>query len=250
MFKKIQFGLLLSCVSAYSYAYVINANLTVENKTDVPMVIVVDNPNGQAQLTQPIPAHKTTLLHLENGDHSGWLYQASTAPFKIRGENANGKVYVQGRLAYYVESAAWTKYSFLNAVSAADNLTVATNYTCENGGYSTALDNQIIISGTPENELKEKKFPTDLICQGLKSSTFRDSNNFYTPTCSDGKTSVFWKTDDRMTTINGRNLWFHIYTNGEDRFSIGGLNKTEDSDLLQGELDRQIGNKYCKSKYL
>ena len=48
MFKKISLALFITCISASSYAYVVGANLTVENKTDVPMVIEVA-PNGQGE---------------------------------------------------------------------------------------------------------------------------------------------------------------------------------------------------------
>ena len=84
MFKKIPLALFISCISASSYAYMIGSNFTVENKTDVPMVLAVEQPNGQDGVTQQIPAHKITQVYLTNGDHSGLLYQASTAPFKIQ----------------------------------------------------------------------------------------------------------------------------------------------------------------------
>ena len=84
MVKKIQLGLLISCISASSYAYVVQTNLTVENKTGVPMVMEIIQPNGQDRITKQIPAHEIIHAALENGDHSGLLYQTSTAPLPSR----------------------------------------------------------------------------------------------------------------------------------------------------------------------
>ena len=180
MFKQIQSALLISCISVSSYAYVVQTNLTVENKTDVHMGIEIDQPNG----TKPyygIPAHKSRKILLDNEDSSGLLYQTATAPFKIwaiypEKDTQKNILSVQGRIAYYVGASMWNKYSFLNAVSAADNLKIDTTYSCKNGGYETTFENKIVINGKPGNVLVEKEFPSEVKCQGLKSSLFLDQN--------------------------------------------------------------------------
>jgi len=254
MLKKIQLTLLIFFTTTSSYAYEIGANLTIENKTNTPMIIAIDNPNGQAPTTSPIPAHKTSLIYLKNGDNSGWLYQKAIAPFIIKDATENNKIYIKGRLVYYVGNAAWVKHSFLNAVTASDDLTVDVHYTCKNGGYSAVLDNQIIISGTPQNALSDKPFPTDLFCRGLKSSTLRGSqNDFYTPICFDNdhtrSSSIFWRKKSENIE-DGQNLWEHVYTNGEEYYHLLSVNPVENVDLFQAALNRQVGDPYCETFYL
>ena len=83
MLKKISLAFCIFCISVTSHAYLIKTNFTVENKTDVPLLMEIEQPNGQETLTQPLPAHKIIdTLTLNNNDNTGLLYQTATAPFK------------------------------------------------------------------------------------------------------------------------------------------------------------------------
>src|SRR5437868_13183459 len=150
MFKKIQLGLIISCFSISSYAYVIGTNFTIENNTATPMVMTVEQPNGQAENTIHIPAHDTSKVYLQNGDNRGLLYQTSAAPFKIKEEGASDKILVNGRVVYYVGASLVNKYSFLNSVTAAENLKVDTIYSCQNGGYGSTFENKLVINGSAD----------------------------------------------------------------------------------------------------
>jgi hypothetical protein len=248
MFKKIQLGLLISCISLSSYAYVVQTNFTVENKTDVPMVISVDQPNGQGSNTLSIPAHESTQVQMQNGDSSGLLYQTATAPFTIKADGKNGKLVAQGRIAYYVGASMWNKYSFLDALSAAEGITIDPIYSCRNGGYGTTFDNRIILDGTPGNELFAKIFPREVKCQGLKSSEFEEHNGIrYSPTCFDGTSSTFTKTYEGLycnPATPGICKQSFGYYDGKEMFFVEPL---KDETALKAELIKKVGNGYCRS---
>lgn len=239
MFKKIQLAVFIACCNASSYAYVIDTHFTVENKTDVPMVITVDQPNGQTSNLLHIPAHESTQVYMQNGDNSGLLYQTSTSPFTIK---ANGKLYLQGRVAYYVGASVWNKYSFLDAISAADGVKVDPSYSCKNGGYNPTFENKIVIDGTPHDELPVKEFPSKVSCQGLKFSSLQDEDRHYTPTCFDGMSSTFWK---EIIKSCHHNICHDVirYTNGNEKYSVG----LADSNPSKAEIDKRVGNLYCGS---
>lgn len=239
MFKKIQLAILISGISATSYAYVVESNLTVENKTNVPMVMIIEQPNGQPVKTISIPAHQTIdKQYMQNGDHSGLLYQTSSAPFKIRETDENGKVLAQGRVVYYVGASLVNKYSYLNAVTAANNLTVDPVYTCKNGGYETTFENKLVIAGTADKELKIKKFPTDFSCQGFKSSTWNDATRQYTAVCFDGSSSTFTKVPRDYYQGVG-------YSDGVNKYFV---NLEQAGAMpMQGIFDNNIGQEYCET---
>jgi hypothetical protein len=251
MFKKMKMALLISCLSASSYAYVIDANLTVQNKTKVPLMLTMDQPNGQDPVVRMIPAQQTSIIPMSNGDHSGLLYQTATAPFKIvsaNGEKVDGenKIYAQGRVAFYVGGSLWNKYSFLNAVSAADGLTVDPVYSCANGGYGTTFENTIVIDGTPGAELQAMNFPQAVSCQGLKSSELTHENEYYTPTCYHGGKTLFWRYFDGTVCDHHNHdcQWVFGYTNGDESY---GVEHTEEPTALKAALDRRVGNSYCST---
>lgn len=242
MLKKISLVLLTTCISASSYAYVIGANLTVQNKTDVPMEIEITPPNKQEKVIKQIPAHETIHTYIENGDHSGWLYQTSTAPFTIK---ANNKLYAQGRIAFYVGASVGNKYSFLNAVSAADGIKVDPSYSCKNGGNGTTFENTIVIDGTPGNAMSVTEFPDDVSCQGIKSSVYnKDDNQDYTITCSDDTYSTFHQLTYTECVRFGC-WWVYKYSNGEQKYWPTSPERFADSFAFQRELDKRIGSGFC-----
>jgi hypothetical protein len=178
---------------------------------------------------------------MQNGDTSGMLYQTSTAPFTIRETDAHGKVYAQGRVAYYVGASLINKYSFLDAITSADNIKLEASYTCKNGGYNTTFDNKIVIDGIPGNEMQARNFPTHASCQGLKSSELSDNNQFYNAVCADGKKSVF--TRGTYKSCDKFDCWDVTgYSNGGFPYII---TYVEDNVALHNQLDRVIGNSYC-----
>lgn len=255
MFKKIQLAFLICCTSASSYAYVIGVNFTVENKTGVPMVLIMQQPNGQKELTKPIPAHQISHVYIENGDYTGLLYQMSTAPLKIMGANDH-KVYLQARVAYYVGASVWNKYSFLNAISAAPGLNVDSGYTCKNGGSSRVFENKIVIDGKPGSELQVKEFPAEVSCQGLKSSSMDDRRSYF-PVCFDEDKATYdikktysvcvvWLNDDETCYRNM--VYTRHYNEGRDSDTITLKFGSEypDDTTLRAALDKNA-NAFCGS---
>lgn len=231
MFKQLQLTTLLFCISMSSYAYQVDTNFSIENNTDVLMLLTVEQPNGQPETGMEIPAHKTTTITLQNGDHTGLLYQRSSAPFRITQPKSAGKTFVNGRIVYYVGASLANKYSFLNAVTAADGISLTTIYSCHNGGYGKTFDNKIIINGQPDKQIKFKKFPKDFSCQGLKSSTFDEKTGYYTPVCFDNRSSLFYKKndlEDGIRYMNGNNETYFLHS--------------ADSKVV---LDYQLGHFYC-----
>jgi hypothetical protein len=241
MFKQIQLAVLLSCTSVSSYAYLVETNFTIENKTDVPLVVVVTQPDGLKPL-QLILAHETRQILVKNGDSSGLLYQTSTAPFNINAlDHKKNPLIVQGRIAFYVGASLGNKYSFLNALSAADGVTIDPSYSCKNGGYNTIFQNKIVIDGIPGNDLAVKAFPAAVRCDGLKSNDFNPKNLEYTPTCFDGNSSTFWPVWD-----SPGNFIEFFYTNGkwnDDHHYL--VDYSSDSEKIHTEQNNKIGNAYC-----
>jgi len=242
-FKHMRTAIFLLCISTSSYAYIIQSNVTIENKTDIPLLITIDQPNKQGSNTLAIPAHLTTEIHVQNGDNSGQLYQTSTAPFKIKAAET-GLLYVQGRIAYYVGASLNDKYNFLNSVSYAPGLNVDMHYSCKNGSYDTTFENTIVIDGKPTNELVVKKFPSNLHCEGMVSSDLDKKSMDYTPSCFDGTRSTFWQYWHHGCEHNEHCLIYFAYTNGKLNYK---LNYFADNAAMYDELNKVVGKNYCGS---
>lgn len=247
MLTRIAFAILISGMSAASYAYVIGTHLNVENKTDTPLTISITQPNGQEPLTQSLPAHQTRIIYMENGDHGGLLYQTAIAPFTIRDKDhildGQGKIFAQGRIVYYVGASVWNKYSYLNAVTAADNMKIKPEYSCKNGGSSKTFENNIVIEGTPGPELEITTFPDKTSCEGLKSSELVEMDQLYTATCFDGITSRFYKGYELICTPDYMCLYLKVFSNGEESYPVG-----DDDDnpmAMKVQLDKAVGNPHC-----
>jgi len=206
MFTKMMLlpALLLTCVLPPSNAYVIGANLTIENQTDVPMKILVIPPHQQSPILESIPVHQTTTIYMENGDHTGWLYQASVAPFSIT-DAAGNTEYVNGRVAYYVGGAFWSKYSFLDSVAAGKGTALDLTYSCENGGSGIVFENKIIVSGKPGEPARVSPNRDVVRCDGVKSSVL-DQDQFFLK-CSDDRQSKFAKLYPQAECRPGNYTW-------------------------------------------
>jgi len=176
-------------MSASSYAYEIKSSLIVENKTDTSIIVDVDIPKEKTR-SLLIRPNMTNQLDVSI---EGWeLYKSYPAPFTIKSNDAHHKLYVQGRINYYVGAWPTVKYSSLDALSTADGLTIDTNYSCFPS--NTGFENKIVISGAPGSALHPTTLPTEMHCQGFKSSILQSDHLYYTPTCSDGKrNALFWK---------------------------------------------------------
>src|SRR5579872_5085567 len=98
------------------YAYTINSDFIIDNQTDKNLVVYIKQPYSRYPIQNEIPAKKNVTIAVDNADYTGLLYQASVAPFKIT-ESATGLEQVNGRIAFYVGSAVWSKYSFLDSVT-------------------------------------------------------------------------------------------------------------------------------------
>lgn len=236
MYKKITLAILFSCFSFSSYAYTIGANLTVENKTDVALEMIVNQPNHQKQKIIKLPAHATIHDYMENGENdTGWLYQYDNATFTIE---ANGKIYAQGQIVYYVGGAYWRKFTFLDSISTADGIKIDTNYTCKNGGNNT-LNNSFVIEGTPDKTIAIAKLPEKPLCKGLKTA-----GNFQA-TCIDGSNTslgISQHTDCSDTDFGIICVTHNQYCDDiGDCYGIGNKNNIDQS------IDNYIGNLFCGS---
>src|SRR5437868_3420632 len=158
MFKKIAIALFISSISVSSYAYLIGSNLTIENKTNIPMEINVDAAEGK--ITKLISPHAMITLNL---NVNGWkLYHSTTAPFTITSVplHSDSSVYVEGRVAYYVYDWPSHQYSFLDSLSVASGITIEPSYSC--AVSDNTFENKIVIDGTPPENggiQPTKKFP-------------------------------------------------------------------------------------------
>jgi hypothetical protein len=207
MFKKTYIALLISCISASSYAYEIKSNLTVENKTNISMVVNVEIPNIKTA-SYSIPPYTTGKLDLSI---NGWeLYKYYPANLTIKSNDVHHKLYVQGRVNYYVGAWPTVQYNSLDALSAADGLTIDSTYSCFPS--SSTFENKIVIVGAPGSPLNPAAMPIEMHCQGFKSSVLQSDHIYYTPTCSDGKKSAFfWKI---LEKDDGKGVTNFMYTKG------------------------------------
>jgi|GEM_PF-6037170 len=239
----------LMCISLPSHAYVIGADLTIENKTDTPLEISVFPPNGEGPVAQRVSPHQTKTIYVENGDGSGRLYQASVAPFSIK-DAENHTEYVNGRVAYYVGAAFWKKYSFLDSVVAAKGIFVDQTYSCANGGDGTIFLNKISLSGEPRDPATPAN-PNNLIrCEGLKASEL--NNDQYDVTCSDDTKAQFLNLAPNQQCEPGRYIWskptagcYWWTGTPETRFAV------DPHELqvkgLKFALDKGVAGQYCQT---
>lgn len=240
MFRQLQLATLLTCVSITSYAYTIDANLTVENKTDVALEMIVDQPNHQEQKIIKLPAHTTIHEHMENGDtYTGWLFQYANAPFTIK---ANDKIYAHGQIVYYLGGAVWRKFTFLDSITTAEGIKIDPTYTCKNGG-NTTLANSFVIEGATDKSLSIKPLPQYPKCQGLKISE-RDKTHLYHPTCSDGSSGrYFTRLNTYCVNMNNIPLCDNYLDYYNDKTSVE-IPYTEVNEAL---MDDRAGNAICGS---
>lgn len=249
MFKKIQLSLIISCLSASSYAgYVVNSNLSIDNKTDAALTIVIDQPNGQLPITQLLPPHQLSTISMNNAGTWGILYKPSNAPFTIKADGVDGRLLMQGRVAYYIGPSIFNKYSYLDSVSSADSLKVDLSYSCVNNVFDVdkVFENKIVIDGSTSGELQVKDFPEKASCEGLKSSEVINNGEFYNSTCFDGVTKKFWRYFDGEQCSHVGHSCQNVfgYTDGSKNYLVS---RTEDQKELQDTLDRDIGKVSCSS---
>jgi len=243
--------LLWMCVSLPSYAYVIGANLTIENQTDVPMQLVVNPPNGQNSILTSLPAHQATVVYVENGDHSGRLYHASVAPFSIK--DISGKTeYVNGRVAYYVGAGFWSKYSFLDSVAAGKGISIDQTYSCANGGSGIAFENDLMLSGEPGAPAPPNPDRGMVRCQGLKASKLDHNNEHYFINCSDDRTAKFTRLFPNRECRAGNYEWSPpsdgCYWWTSNRKMTTAINPyVFKAHGLQAALDDGVGGPYCQT---
>lgn len=207
MLKKIHMALFISCISASSYGYEIKSNLIVENKTSISMVVNVEIPNIKTA-SYTIAPYGSGQLDLTI---NGWeLYKYYPGSLTIKSNDAHHKLYVQGRVIYYVGAWPTVKYNSLDALSVADGLTLDATYSCFSS--SSSFENKIVIKGAPGSPLNPPAIPAEMHCQGFKSSILQTEHIYYTPTCSDGKRSAFfWKI---LEKDNGEGSTDFMYTKG------------------------------------
>lgn len=251
MFNKMMLfpALLWTCVLPASYAYVIGANLTIENQTDVPMKILVIPPHQQSPVYKNLPIHEATTIYVENGDHTGWLYQASVAPFSIT--DAAGKTeYVNGRVAYYVGGTLWSKYSFLDSVTAGKGTMLDTIYSCDNGGDGIVFENKIIVSGQPDKPAAANPNHAAVRCAGVKASVL--DHDQYSVKCSDDRQTKFAKLHPKSECTPGGYSWSPpavgcYWWTGNRRIKYAIDPYVLGTKGLKSALDDGVGGHYCQT---
>lgn len=240
MNKKIHIALLISCFSVSSYAYIIGTDLIIDNRTDTPMQIEVNRPNNQTLLSQPLPAHQRSIVYVENGDTTELPNKLSKARFKIKNMTDKDKLYVQGRIAFYVGSSIQDKYSYLNSVSAANGLSVDQFYSCTDHG-DKIFTQKITIAGTPGEALEETEFFANVPCQGVKHSVLRDNHQYYAAACFDGtSTPTYWKVDEYYNSRSNETFFRYWYGDRKQLLDATVKSQFFDDATLQAALDKKL----------
>lgn len=191
MFKEILLTLLIGIVSSSSFAWGINSYLTVVNNTDTDMLVTVGDLPFQKSNPKKIARYGgSAQIDLTIG---GWELGSYSAPLTIVSDDKDQKLYVQGRVAYYVDvgpSFDLRKYSFLDSLTAAKWVTLDSTYQCSSE-YLKSFRNEIVINGTPDKVLEENAPSGKVHCRGLKSSILNWELQTYTPICKDGRHDKF-----------------------------------------------------------
>jgi hypothetical protein len=240
MFKKSIFILLFS-FSMCSHAYTIGQDLTVYNSTGTPLHLHMELPKGQDPKDLDIPAvGKSDRLYAENGDLSGLLGQKAFAIFSIKDDI--GLVYARGRVVFYVGRLG-AKYSFFD-IKALPGINVDTSYVCDSSPDSRGVfQNKITLSGFPtsfDEVLPVPSIEESILCKGRKRSALTE-DKYYHVTCSDNRTSIFWKEYPGRTCRAGEfgytlGCW---WWNEQEQFVVGPHDSARDLEYL----DKYI--KYC-----
>lgn len=229
-----------------AYAYQIDQNLTIENKTNLSLYFSFEpSQSGSGKYIRP--HEKIEIPFNNNGWGSGVLYKPYTVPFVIK-DASTGIEYIRGRVAFYIHSAAWEKYSFLDSVSTGKGVNLDQTYSCMKGGVYYVFQNKLIIEGNPEGAAPVQAYTDKIKCDGLQSSSHRD--NYYDVTCHD-KSSTTFAVDTASSKMLG--CWFSdfdhdycfaiIWNNGDGN---GGY-YTPINDQSLTSLNNHIGHKYCAS---
>lgn len=227
-----------------AYAYVIDQNLTIENKTNLPLYFEAQPPKGQANVTKYIHPHETVEIAVSNGDHTGWLYQPSTATFTIKDAGSSVE-YIRGRIAFYIGSAVWNKWSFLDSVSAGAGVNLDQTYSCKNGGNNYVFPHKLVIDGNPEGAAPGQTYTDQIRCEGLQSGSLRNAGHYYDVTCHD-KSSATLMRDCAGIIVNGVEIClFNISYKDGNGNSYGIPALADDGSVTP--VNRFVGTRYCES---
>ena len=260
MFKKTQLAILVCCVSASSYAYRINSDLIVDNKTGKALQVEISNVTDEKiDQTQQILPGSQTHFKTNNGQvDNGLTGKLDTAIITIKGLE-DQKIYLQARLNYYVGAAKiWEKYSFIDAITKADGVKATPSYTCVSKNYSDpTFNNGIVIeetSGKGITATAKKDFPYVVTCMGLKSSELLGDNNGkpyqdYYPVCFNENfkenKSKFMQSNEDQTNPDKT---VFAYANAEGKaYSVIVEAANLGTETLQTALDNEAGYKFCNS---
>ena len=241
MLKKIQTALLISCLSTSSYAYLVQTNFTVENKTKTSMMITVTGGNGE-KISKPISSDETIIIDKNKlyKDFGGWPSGTATAVFEIRSDDASSKLYVQGQIFYGIYSAFWEEYSFLDSVSYAKGLDVDSSYSCW-PQWRDAFENTIVIKGIPGERMERKELSANVQhCKGLKSSILSEDHRKYTPLCSNSRTDDF---DLNFEIHDYHGSLYRYYNPDRDVVAMESSDMLLDNAKIKEGLDNTLNNK-------
>lgn len=192
--------------SSASYAYVIGSDLIVENTTSTPLSITIEQPNAQPFIVKDIPANQTVTIYLENGDSSGWLYQAETAQFSIQDAHSHIEQ-INGRVAFYIGASYARKYSFIDSLQANKSIQLQKSYSCNPQSNGYVFKNKIRIGGMVSDNPAPILSHLDFIeCQSdVDAGSHLEQNNYFLKCTNNEKETKFQSTG---YCRGGSSIWF------------------------------------------
>ena len=253
MLKKsffLQISLLFIPLIHSAYAYQIDQNLTIENKTNLPLYFNFEpSQTGSGKYIRP---HEKVEIPFNNGGWgSGLLYKPYTVPFTIK-DAGTGVEYIRGRVAFYSQRCMG-KYCF-DSVSQEKALTSIKFIPAGRGELITFFHNKVVIEGNPEGAAPVQQYTDTIRCDGLQSATPNNSWNLvslgeYSVTCHDKSGTSFQREPlgNILECLNAADFAAcvgSIRWTDENRHTIFPYYYVPAKDY---NLNTYIGNKYCES---
>lgn len=151
------------------------------------MTLLVEPPFGQDAIHSEIQANEKIRVYFENGDRSGWLYQAQKAPFSIK-DKINGVEQVHGNVAFYVGGTFAQRYSFLDSVLQSPSLHMKQFYSCEKARTGHIFQNTLILDGTPDDRPApvSPNYPY-IECKNSLETSRMETKYKYAANCTNGQ---------------------------------------------------------------
>lgn len=243
--KKIFCAILVFFLPISVYAYVVSSDVTIDNQTDKNLVITFPQLYNQPPITKEIAAKHSETVSLDNGDHSGLLYQASVFPFNIK-DVATGIEQVNGRMAFYVGASVWNKYSFPDSVQSSPSIQVKQSYSCDSGGSPGKFDNKFVITGNPDELAAPVQSNKAYIhCITKLESSIKPNDYNYTGACTGNKqVNYFYDSSEVFTFSHGWHCHWRLdggHPNGFDSYpDVIPVTCNQPQAMTKEKLDKMV----------